>query len=118
MARPNALQWKALTFAPEEPFYEWRTSDKQPFAIAMSDDDLMVKARAIPVVRGWGWGAASGAWRARRPAHKADKAGIKAERPNLRVVGKRSFKPLTTMEEVVEELFGPIQQVAPLVSST
>jgi putative SOS response-associated peptidase YedK len=25
-------------------FYEWRKSDKQPFAIAMSDDDLMVMA--------------------------------------------------------------------------
>jgi hypothetical protein len=39
---------------------------------------------------------------------KADKAGVKAERPNLRVVGKSSFKPLETMEDVVEELFGPV----------
>jgi putative SOS response-associated peptidase YedK len=25
-------------------FYEWRKSDKQPFAVAMADDDLMVMA--------------------------------------------------------------------------
>jgi hypothetical protein len=35
---------------------------------------------------------------------KADKCGLKAERPNLRVVGRRSFKQLETMEKVVEEL--------------
>jgi hypothetical protein len=35
---------------------------------------------------------------------------VKAERPNLRVVGRGSFKPLGTMEEVVEELFGPLRQ--------
>jgi hypothetical protein len=43
--------------------------------------------------------------RVARPT-KADKAGVKAERPNLRVVGRGSFKALETMEEVVAELFG------------
>jgi hypothetical protein len=37
---------------------------------------------------------------------KADKAGVKAERPNLRVVAKSSFKSMQTMDEVVEEMFG------------
>lgn len=32
---------------------------------------------------------------------KADKSGVKAERPNLRVVGRGSFKPLETIESVV-----------------
>jgi hypothetical protein len=40
---------------------------------------------------------------------KADKSGVKAERPNLRVVGRSSFKTLQTMEEVIEELFGPLR---------
>ena len=40
---------------------------------------------------------------------KADRAGIKAQRPNLRVVGKSSFTPLRDMDAVVEELFGPFQ---------
>jgi hypothetical protein len=40
---------------------------------------------------------------------KADKAGVKAERPNLRVVGRSKFTELQTMDEVVEQLFGPLQ---------
>jgi hypothetical protein len=40
---------------------------------------------------------------------KADSTGTKAERPNLRVVGKSDFRRLETIEEVVEELFGPLQ---------
>ena len=38
---------------------------------------------------------------------KADAFGRKAERPNLRVVARRRFVPLATMQEVVTALFGP-----------
>jgi len=37
---------------------------------------------------------------------KADAFGRKAERPNLRVVARRRFIPLATMEDVVTALFG------------
>jgi hypothetical protein len=40
---------------------------------------------------------------------KADKTGMKGERPNLRVVGKNKFAELRAMNEVVEQLFGPFQ---------
>ena len=40
---------------------------------------------------------------------KADKTGVKAERPNLRMVAKSSFKSLRTMDEVVEEMFGSLR---------
>jgi hypothetical protein len=40
---------------------------------------------------------------------KGDSTGIKAPRPNLRVVGKNTFKPLQNIEALVEELFGPFQ---------
>jgi hypothetical protein len=48
---------------------------------------------------------------------KADKAGVKAERPNLRVVGRGSFKTLESMEEVVDKLFGRLQQVGTGITS-
>jgi hypothetical protein len=37
---------------------------------------------------------------------RAGRAGIKASRPNHRVVAKKEFKELTTMNEVVSALFG------------
>ena len=40
---------------------------------------------------------------------KAHRTGVKAERPNLRMVAKRSFKSLQTMDEVVEEIFGSLR---------
>jgi putative SOS response-associated peptidase YedK len=33
--------------------YEWRKSDKQPFAIGMADDDLMVMAGLTGASHGW-----------------------------------------------------------------
>ena len=44
---------------------------------------------------------------------KADSTGTKAERPNLRVVSKSDFTRLETIEEVVEELVGPLPQSRP-----
>jgi hypothetical protein len=38
---------------------------------------------------------------------KADASGRKAERPNLRVVPRRRFVSLATMDDVVTALFGP-----------
>ena len=38
---------------------------------------------------------------------KANAAGVKLERPNLRLVPKRAFVKLQTLEEVVRKLFGP-----------
>jgi hypothetical protein len=40
---------------------------------------------------------------------KADKSGVKAKRPNLRVVGRGAFTPLKAIEDVVEKLFGPFR---------
>jgi hypothetical protein len=37
---------------------------------------------------------------------KADTSGHKAERPNLRIVRRRCFTELKTMDEVVGALFG------------
>jgi hypothetical protein len=37
------------------------------------------------------------------------RGGIKAERPNLRVVGRGSFRPLETMEDLLEKLFGALE---------
>lgn len=37
---------------------------------------------------------------------KANSLGIKAERPNMRVVSKRAFIELRTMDDLVERLFG------------
>jgi hypothetical protein len=45
-----------------------------------------------------------------RVAHhaKGNSAGVKAPRPNLRIVGKGEFKKLPTVESVAVELFGEI----------
>jgi hypothetical protein len=40
---------------------------------------------------------------------KADKTGVKAERSNLRMVAKSSFKTLRIMDEVVEDIFGSLR---------
>jgi hypothetical protein len=40
---------------------------------------------------------------------EADSTGMKAPRPNPRVVSKKSFEELDKMEEVVEALFGPLR---------
>ncbi len=37
---------------------------------------------------------------------KSDSTGLKAERPNIRLVGKGQFLALSTMDDVVKALFG------------
>ena len=43
---------------------------------------------------------------------KANSSGFKTERPNLRVVARRRFVTLASMEEVIEALFGTAKQQA------
>lgn len=43
---------------------------------------------------------------------KGDSTGAKAERPNIRLIGKGQFSSLRTMESVVKELFGSLNKSA------
>ena len=39
---------------------------------------------------------------------KANAEGIKTERPDHRIVPRRQFEPLCSLDEVLERLFGPL----------
>lgn len=48
---------------------------------------------------------------------KADSSGHKAERPNLRIVPRRCFTELKTMDEVIDVLFGALGSAAAILPS-